>query len=77
MLALAGVNFVHSGWYGPMFWIYAEHRVDSIEMSFLLLSSVYKAKDFSAFYTALLAKEAGRTHSQNRHPNSPKGYSRL
>lgn len=40
VLVLAGLGLVsfHSDWHGAIFWIYAEHRVDTIEV-FVLLQS--------------------------------------
>ena len=37
------VNFLHSSWYGAMFWICAENSVDNSGMFSLLLSSAYTA----------------------------------
>lgn len=39
-LSTGRVNFLHSGWYGAVFWICAEHSVDNIEMFLSLLSRV-------------------------------------
>ena len=36
------VNFLPSGWYGAVFWICVEHRVDNTEMFLLLLSTAYR-----------------------------------
>lgn len=35
------VNFLHSGWYGAMFWICAEHRAGNTEVFLLLLDRAY------------------------------------
>lgn len=49
MLVLDGVlvNFLYSGWYGAMLWIHAGHRVDKIEMFFVIAKQdSHRAKPF-------------------------------
>lgn len=53
------VNFIHSGWYGAVFWICAEHTVYNIEMFLLLLSRIYRSRGFPVFPTDRLMRKLG------------------
>lgn len=60
MLVSAEIELIFfvSGWYGFVFWICAEHRIDTIE-TFLVLLSRAQQKAFSAFLTAILVRKLG------------------
>ena len=68
-------NFLHSSWYGAMFWICAENSVDNTERFLLLLSRVYAETRPFLFLTPPASRlgvhkksggdTAGRRHSRD------------
>jgi len=51
------LNFLHSSWYGAIFWICAGNSVGNTEMFSLLLSSACIVKVFSASHTTPPARK--------------------
>lgn len=55
-------SFLHNGWYGAMFWIFAEHRIDNRCFCYCWAVNLIKISKEAITGTRLLATDVGIKH---------------